>query len=77
MRPADEEQHEISAAAGGALTVERLMALLAEVEDKQLPVQVEGCDCSGWASGIAVNPEYQFKEVTYPAFVEISRGEPA
>lgn len=79
MTPAEEWQQEVREAAARALTVEQLIDLLSEVDDKRMPVQVEGCDCSGWASGISVTPEYQSPPSTgtYPAYVEITRGDAA
>lgn len=35
-----------------ALTVAELMALLENVSDKTMPVEIEGCDCVGPAGGV-------------------------
>ena len=37
-----------------ALTVQQLIDLLSEVEDKSLPVEMEGCDCYGWAGSLDI-----------------------
>lgn len=41
----------------GTLTVAQLIELLQSCENKALPVMVEGCDCSGWASGAEIDPD--------------------
>lgn len=40
------------------LTVVELIALLNNVEDKSLPVDIEGCDCIGDANGIEVGKNF-------------------
>ena len=41
-----------------ALTVRELVELLQEVENQDLPVKVEGCDCDGEAKSIKVGKLY-------------------
>lgn len=45
----------------GQLTVQQVIDALQAIEDKTLPVVVEGCDCHGECSGAQLDTTYNYE----------------
>lgn len=52
------------------LTVRELIELLEAVEDKDLKVELEGCDCVGACDGLTIQPGYKNE----PAYLLLTRN---
>lgn len=56
------------------LTVRELIELLEAVEDKDMKVMVEGCDCIGDCDGLIIEPGYEGRIKHEPPYVLLTRN---